>query len=165
MIDRDTFLKVKDWFIVCLQQGRDGTTFDNVLLYRIFNIYQDLIDFLDEINGTRFVQRRSVGLCEREVWEINALDSILEEAKKFEILKNVRRDASVTYKHELIQELIEKMKTNRPCCMIVCNFLANSKLSETPERYNNLCVLCKYCAECKKVLENNYRFNRQFLRF
>lgn len=164
MIDKNTILKVRDWFIVCLQQGRNETTFDNVLLYRNFNFNQDLIDFLDEINSSQFV-RCCKGLCNRDIWESNALNSILEEAKKFEILKNVKRDTSKAYKYELIQELIEKMKIHRPYCMLVCNFLANTKLSDTPEIYTNLRIVCRYWVDCQKLLENNFRFRYQLLGF
>lgn len=163
MIDKNTFFRVKEWFIVCLQQDKNGTTFDNVLLYRIFNFYQDLIDFLDEINRTQFVRCKGYGPSVRDIWESNALNSILKEAKKLKILKKVKRDISESCKYELIQELIEKMKIHRQYCMIICNFLANSKLSEMPEEYTNLCVLCRYCVECKKALENNYRFKYQLL--
>lgn len=47
--------------------------------------------------------------------------------------------------------------------MLICNFLANSKSSDTPERYNDLCILCKYWLDCKKVVENNFRFKYQIL--
>ena len=163
MIDKNTFLRVKDWFVAYLQQGSNGVIFEKHLLYREFNFYQDLIDFLDEINSSQFVRCKRYGLSDRDIWESNALNSILEEAEKLEILKNVRRDASVVYKYDLVKELIEKMKTNHHYCMIVCNFLANSKLSDTPEEYINLCVLCKYWIDCRKVLEDNYSFKYQLI--
>ena len=163
MIDRNTFLRVKEWFIAYLQQDRNGAIFEKHLLYREFNFYQDLIDFLDVINGGQFVRCKQFGPSVRDVWESNALNSILKEAKKLEILKNVRRDTCDLYRYDLVKELIEKMKTNRPYCLIIYNFLANSKLSDIPEEYTNLCILCKYVIDCRKVLENNYRFKYQLL--
>ena len=169
MIDKNTILEVRAWFIAYLQEGNSYVNFEKYLLsYRKFNFHQDLIDFLDIINGSqlsRFVHREQFGLCDRDVWETNALNSILKEAKKFEILKNVRCDANEVYRYDLIKELIEKMKTNHHYCMIVCNFLANSELSETPEEYTNLCVLCQYWVSCQKVLENDYKFKYQLLYF
>lgn len=166
MIDKNTILRVKDLFIIYLQQGGNEDAFKHVLLssYK-FNFAKELIEFLDIINGSQFVRRSSCGLCDRDIWESNALNSILKEAKKLKILKKVRRDTSEVYRYDLVKELIEKMKTNHPYCMIVCNFLANSKLSETPEMYNNLCVLCKYWVNCQKTLESNFNFNYQLLRF
>ena len=74
MIDKNTFLKVKEWFIFCLQQDKNGGTFDNVLLYRNFNFYQDLIDFLDVINSSQFTRCKGYGPSVRDVWESNALN-------------------------------------------------------------------------------------------
>ena len=165
-IDKNTILKVRDWFIAYLQQGSNGVNFEKYLLsYREFNFSKKLIEFLDVINGSQFVRCERFELCDRDIWESNALNSILKEAKKFEILKDVRCDVNEVYRYELVQELIEKMKTNHSYCMIVCNFLANSKLSETPEEYINLCVLCKYWIDCRKVLEDNYSFKYQLLGF
>ena len=164
MIDKNTILEVRAWFIAYLQEGKSEVDFEKYLLsYRKFNFHQDLIDFLDEINGSQFVRCKKCGPSDRDIWESNALNSILEEAKKFEILKNVKRDVNEVYRYDLIKELIEKMKTNHSYCMIICNFLANSKLSDTPEEYNNLRVLCKFWIDCQKVLENNYRFKYQLL--
>lgn len=170
MIDKNTILRVKALFIAYLQQGSNEVNFERDLLYRKFNFHQDLIDFLDEINGSQFVRCKRFGLSHRDVWESNALNSILKEAKKLEILKNVRCDGSERYRYYLLQELIEKMKTNYSYCMIVCNFLANSKPSymlesRMPEEYNNLCILCKYWIDCQKVLENSCRFKYQLLYF
>ena len=165
MIDKNTILEVRAWFIAYLQEGNSYVNFENYLLsYRKFNFHQDLIDFLDEINGSQF-SRCSKGfeLCDRDIWESNALNSILKEAKKLKILKNVRRDVNDVYRYDLVKELIEKMKTNRPYCLIIYNFLANTQLSDTPEEYTNLCILCKYVIDCRKVLENNYRFKYQLL--
>ena len=162
-IDRNTIQKVRDWFIDCLQKGKSEAAFENVLLYSKFNFYQDLIDFLDVINGGQFVRCKRFGPSVRDVWESNALNSILKEAKKLKILKKVRRDKSDLYRYDLVKELIEKMKTHRLHCMIVCNFLANLKLSETPEEYTNLCILCRYCVNCKKALESNFRVERQLI--
>ena len=164
MIDKNTILEVRTWFIAYLQQGKSGVDFEKYLLsYRKFNFHQDLIDFLDVINGGQFVRCRRCRLCDSDIWEDNALDSILEEAKKLKILKNVSRDTSVVYRYDLVKELIEKMKTNHSYCMIICNFLANSKLSETPEEYNNLCVLCRFWVNCQKTLESNFRIMYQLL--
>ena len=165
MIDKNTILEVRAWFIAYLQQGSNPVNFEKYLLsYRKFNFHQDLIDFLDVINGGQFVRCcKGLGLCNRDIWESNALNSILKEAKKLEILKNVRCDVNDVYRYDLVKELIKKMKTNRPYCLIIYNFLANTKLSETPEEYNNLCVLCKYVIDCQKVLENNYRFKYQLI--
>ena len=166
MIDRNTILNVRAWFIVCLQHGWSEVCFEGDLLCRKFNFHQDLINFLDEINSSQFVRcSKRFELCDRDTWESNALNSILKEAKKFKILKNVRRDTSEVYRYDLIKELIEKMEIWHPYCMIVCNFLANSKLSETPEIYTNLHILCKYWIDCQKVLENNRRFKYQLLGF
>ena len=165
MIDKNTFLRVKDWFIVCLQLNRNELAFEYDLLSHKFNFHQDLINFLDEINSSQFVRCKGFGPCVSDIWECNALNSILKEAKKFKILKNVKRDVNKEYRYELVQELIEKMKTNHSYCMIICNFLANSKLSETPERYTNLCVLCRYWVNCQKTLESNFRFEYQLLGF
>ena len=162
-IDRNTILRVRAWFIDCLQKGKSEAAFENVLLYSKFNFYQDLIDFLDVINGGQFVRCERFELCDRDIWECNALNSILKEAKKLKILKKVKRDVSKVYRYDLVKELIEKMKTHRSYCMIVCNFLANSKLSETPEEYTNLCILCRYCVNCKKALESNFRVERQLI--
>ena len=163
MIDKNTILSVRALFIAYLQQGWNELFFEEDLLYRKFNFHQDLIDFLDEINSSQFMRCKLVGLCDRDVWESNALDSILKEAKKLKILKKVKRDTSDTYRYDLVKELIEKMKTNRTYCMIVCKFLANSKPSETPEIYTSLRVLCKYWINCQKVLEFNFRFEYQLL--
>ena len=166
MIDKNTILSVRALFITYLQQGWNELFFEEDLLYRKFNFYKDLINFLDEINGTQFVRcSKRFELCDRDIWESNVLNSILKEAKKLKILKKVKRDISESYKYELIQELIEKMKTHRSYCMIVCNFLANSKLSETPEEYNNLCILCRFWVNCQKTLESNFRFEYQLLGF
>lgn len=164
MIDKNTILEVRARFIAYLQQGSDGVNFEKYLLsYRKFNFHQDLIDFLDVINGGQFVRCKQYGPSFRDVWESNALDSILKEAKKLKILKKVRRDVNDVYRYDLVKELIEKMKTNHSYCMLVCNFLANSKLSETPEEYINLCVLCRYWIDCRKVLEDNYSFKYQLI--
>ena len=164
MIDKNTILEVRTWFIAYLQQGSSDVNFEKYLLsYRKFNFHQDLIDFLDVINSSQFIRCKRYGLSHRDVWESNALNSILEEAKKLEILKNVRCDGSERYRYYLVQELIEKMKTNHHYCMIVCNFLANSKLSDTPEIYTNLCILCRYWVDCQKVLKNNYKFKYQLI--
>ena len=164
MIDKNTILEVRAWFIAYLQQGWNELYFEEDLLYRKFNFYKDLINFLDEINSSQFVRCcKGLGLCNCDIWETYALNSILKEAKKLKILKKVKRDISEAYKYELIQELIEKMKTNRSYCMIICNFLANSKLSETPKKYINLCVLCQYWVNCQKTLESNFRFEYQLL--
>ena len=128
MIDKNTILEVRAWFIAYLQQGSNPVNFEKYLLsYRKFNFHQDLIDFLDEINGSQFVRCKGFGPSDRDIWESNALNSILKEAKKLKILKKVKRDVSKVYRYDLIKELIEKMKTNHDYCMIVCNFLANSK--------------------------------------
>ena len=161
MIDKYTFLRVKDWFIVCLQLNRDELAFEYDLVSHKFKFHQDLIDFLDVINGGQFVRCKRFGPSVRDEWESNALNSILEEAKKFEILKNVRCDTSEKYRYELVQELIKKMKIWHPYCMIVCNFLANSKPTNTPEKYTNLRILCKYWIDCQRALENNCRFEFQ----
>lgn len=161
MIDKNTFLRVKDWFIICLQLNRNELAFEYDLLSHKFNFSQDLINFLDEINSNQYIRCKGSGLCNRDVWECNALNSILEEAKKLEILKNIRLDDSEQYRHELIQEIINKMKIWQPYCMIVCNFLANAKPTNTPDKYTNLCILCKYWIDCQKALENNSRFEFQ----
>ena len=123
MIDKNTILEVRAWFIAYLQQGSNPVNFENYLLsYRKFNFHQDLIDFLDIINGGQFVHCKRFGLCDRDIWESNALNSILEEAKKLEILKKVKRDVSNVHRYDLIKELIEKMKTNRPYCLISFHF-------------------------------------------
>lgn len=166
MIDKNTILSVRALFIAYLQQGGNEVSFEHVLLSsKKFNFSEELIDFLDVINGNQLVRWRWCAVCDRDIWENNALNSILKEAKKLKILKKVRRDKSEIYRYDLVKELIEKMKVHRQYCMIVCKFLANSKLSETPEIYNNLCILCKYWVDCKKVLENNYRFKYQLLGF
>lgn len=166
MIDKNTILSVRALFIAYLQQGGRELYFKEDLLYRKFNFYKDLINFLDEINNTQFVRcSKGFELCNMDIWKNNALNSILKEAKKLKILKKVRRDKSEIYRYDLVKELIEKMKVHRQYCMIVCKFLANSKLSETPEKYNNLCVLCKYWIDCQKVLELNFRFEYQLLGF
>lgn len=162
MIDKNTILRVRALFIDYLQQDRNGAIFEKHLLYREFNFYQDLIDFLDVINGNQLARRRCA-VRDRDIWECNTLNSILKEAKKLKILKKVRREVNEVYRYDLVKELIEKMKTNRPYCLIIYNFLANSKLSEMPEEYTNLCILCKYCIDCKKVLENNCGFKYQLL--
>lgn len=159
MIDRDAFLKVKDWFIVCLQLNRNEIVFEEDLLSRKFNFSKELIEFLDEVNGVQYARCKSNAPCSADLWECNALNSILKEAKKFKILKNVRLEVSKEYRHELIQELIKKMTNWQPYCMLVCNFLANSKLSDTPEKYTNLCVLCKYWIDCRTALKNNRRLD------
>lgn len=161
MIDKNTMLRVKAWFIVCLQQGWNDLHFEEGLLCRKFNFHQDLINFLDEINSRQFVRCKSFEPCVRDAWESNALNSILEEAKKFEILKNVRCDVNEVYRYELVHELIKKMKIWHPYCMIVCNFLANAKPTNTPEKYTNLRILCKYWIDCQRALENNCRFEFQ----
>ena len=166
MIDKNTILSVRAWFIACLQQGKNEVAFERVLLRsKQFDFSQDLINFLDEINGIRFVRCKGFGLCNQDVWEQNALNSILKEAKKFKILKKVRRDKSEQYRYELIQELIKKMQKWPDYCMIICNFLANSKPSDTPEKYTNLRILCRYWLACQKVVENNFRFKYQLLGF
>lgn len=165
MIDKNTILRVKALFIAYLQQGWNELYFEEDLLYRKFNFHQDLINFLDEINGSQFVRCERFEPCARDVWESNALNSILKEAKKLKILKKVKRDKSDLYRYDLIQELIEKMKNWRPYCMIVCNFLANSKSIDTPEKYNNLRILCRYWVNCQKTLESNFRFEYQLLGF
>ncbi len=161
MIDRDTFLRVKDWFFTCLQQNEDPFTFECDLLSRKFNFAKELIKFLDGINNRQYARCRIFTPCDRDLWELNALNSILKEAKELEILKNIRRDPSEEYRFDLIQELIKKMQNWLPYCMIICNFLANSKLSDTPDKYSNLSVLCKYWIDCQKALENNSRFEYQ----
>lgn len=162
MIDKNTILKVREWFIVCLEIQRSERAFEYDLLSHKFNFSKDLINFLDEINSSQFVRCcKGLGLCNRDIWECGALNSILKEAKKLKILKKVRRNTSEAYKYELIQELIEKMEIRHSYCMIICNFLANSKLSVTPEKYTNLCVLCQLWVNYQKVLENNLRFESQ----
>ena len=166
MIDKNTILSIRAYFIACLQQGSNEVNFEKILLScRKFNFHKDLINFLDEINSSQFVRCERFELCDRDIWECNALNSILKEAKKLKILKKVKRDVSKVYRYDLVKKLIEKMKTNHDYCMLVCNFLANSKLSETPEIYTNLRILCRYWIDCKKVLENNYRFKYQLLGF
>ena len=165
MIDKNTILSVRDWFIVCLQHGWSEVCFEGDLLCRKFNFHQDLINFLDEINSSQFVRCEQFEPCNRDIWECNALNSILKEAKKLKILKNVKRDANKEYRYELVQELIKKMKIWHPYCMIVCNFLANSKQSDTPEKYNNLRILCRFWVNCQKTLESNFRFEYQLLGF
>lgn len=160
MIDRNTFLRVKDWFILCLQLNRNELAFEEDLLSYRFNFSKDLINFLDEINNNQHVQRKEV-VCNYDFWECNALESILKEAKKLKILKEIRRDNSEQYRYVLVQELIKKMQNWLPYCMVICNFLANSKLSDTPDKYTNLSVLCKYWVDCQKVLENNTRIDYQ----
>ena len=161
MIDKNTFLRVRDWFIVCLEIQRNERAFEYDLLSHKFNFSKELMEFLDRINVSHFLQFKRYGLCDRDIWECNALDSILKEAKKLKILKKVRRDTNKTYRYDLIKELIEKMKTNRSYCMIICNFLAKSKLSEIPEQYINLCVLCQLWVNYQKMLENNLKFERE----
>ena len=153
MIDKNTFLRVKDWFIICLQLNRNELAFEYDLLSHKFNFSKELIEFLDEVNNSQFER------C--NIWESEALNSILEEAKKFEILKNVRCDTSEKYRYELVQKLIEKMKIWHPYCMLVRDFLANSKPTNTPTKYTNLRILCKYWFDCQKSLENNCRFEYQ----
>lgn len=155
MIDRDTFLRVKDWFIVCLELNRNELAFEEDLLSYKFNFSKELIEFLDEVNGVQYARCKNNITSPEDLWECNVLDSILEEAKKFKILENIRLEASKEYRYKLIQKLIQKMKIWQPYCMLVCNFLSNSKLSDTPEKYTNLCVLCKYWIDCQKALENN----------
>ncbi len=161
MIDRDTFLRVKDWFIVCLQLNINELAFEDDLLSYKFNFSKELIEFLDEVNSEQHARYKTGTPCSEDLWKCNALNSILEEAKKLKILKNVRRDESEEYRSELIQELIKKMKIWQPYCMLVCNFLANSKPTNTPEKYTNLCVLCKYWIDCQKALENNCKLDYQ----
>lgn len=163
MINEDTILNVKAWFIACLQQNRSEVAFERDLLFRKFNFSQELINFLDEINSSQFMRSGMLTPGGCDVWECNALNSILKEAKKFKILKNVRRDMSGQYKYELIQKLIQKMEDWLPYCMLICNFLANSKLSDTPEKYTNLCILCKYWIDCQKALDTNFRIGYQLL--
>ena len=81
MIDKNTILSVKAWFIVCLQQDRNELAFEYDLLSHKFNFQQDLIDFLDEINSSQFVRCKRFGPSVRDVWESNALNSILKESK------------------------------------------------------------------------------------
>lgn len=160
MIDRDTFLRVKDWFIICLQLNKNDLAFEEDLLNRKFNFAKELIEFLDEINNNQYVQRQDV-IYNRDFWECNALESILEEAKKLKVFKKLSRDTSNQYRYELVQELIKKMKIWPPYCMLVCNFLANSKPTNTPEKYTNLRILCKYWIDCQKALGNNCRLDWQ----
>ena len=121
MIDRKTILKVRAYFIAFLQKDINEGNFDHLLRCK-FNFHQDLIDFLDVINSSQFVRCKSCGLCDRDIWECNALNSILKEAKKLKILKKVRRDTSDKYRYELIKELIEKMKIHKPYCILFVIF-------------------------------------------